>query len=615
MNKRSLFSRLLNFILVVSVLFSSASSWAEVKAYLNQSNYYEGNPITLTVKTNTNNNTQPDLSVLDKNFEQLGISTSSQINIINGRRTFNKSWTIELQPKLKGKIEIPEIHVGSEKTEALELIISDLPPELKIETSQHIFIESSINTAGGEGQAKNQGETYVQQQIPYTVKLFYDSTMMSGDISPLDVKNAVVEQLGRDKRYHITRGGKKFNVLEKNYVISPEKSGLLQIPATEVKGRIALSGGDSPALRRRMDETDMLNRFFNDFRNDPFLNDPFAGFFSKRKQGPSKPFTVSSDPIEVNVLSVPKKFKAAMWLPAEDLELGDVWELQPPELKVGEPATRIILIRATGLAGSQIPERVIQKPKNTKVYPEPAQSETKTNGKTVIGIQQQNITYIPSKAGKIVLPEIKVEWWNTKKKRQEVTTLAALTFTVAPGIQGVIPDYEGEVEVANENVEKPLIGATNNVVPKKGYWKTYLFYILIFVIGLLFSRWLFTRVKKYKVEIGHTLSKQDGVNAYKLRAPLLAACEHNNNEESASLVISFAQAVLQDSSIQNLGILATKLQEGGEVIKELEKSLYSSNKTQWKGASLLALVNAGFQIKGRNALANKHDSLKPLYPI
>ena len=418
---------IVNLFLSLNLLFIASSVHAELKASLNQSEVFQGDPVMLTIQSDQNNNEQPDLGPLLNNFDLKGTSTSSQINIINGSRSFKKTWSIELQPKLSGEVGIPSITLGNDKTEPLSVTIKNLPPEVAAETSKHIFIESSV---------ENEDETYVQQQIPYTVKLFYDSSMQTGEVFSPQIENANIRALGNDKKYQVVRAGKKYMVVEKRFVISPEKSGVLHIPPTSVKGRIALSGGDSQQLRKRMDDTDMLNQFFNGFKNDPFFNSPFDEFFSRRSIGPTRPFSVSSEAVDVNVLPVPASFKGSAWLPAEDVIMTDSWSTQPPELKVGEPVTRKLILQVKGLASSQIPEIEIPRPDGMKVYPEQAKTETPNDGNTIYGIQHIDISYIPNKQGKVTIPEINIDWWDVKQKKQQTFTLPEWNLNVAAGAPG-----------------------------------------------------------------------------------------------------------------------------------------------------------------------------------
>ncbi len=586
---------------------------AEVKAYLNKSSFFEGDPITLKIESFTNNNAKPNLTPLQKDFTILGTRSNSQISIMNGKRSFKKSWTIELQANNKGSLKIPAIEIGSEKTQAVNLVITDLPPEVSAKTSKHIIIESSIGTASDT--------TFVQQQLPYTIKLFYDEAMQTAQIQTPVLENAIIEKLGADKRYDVVRAGKRFNVVEKNFVISPEKSGPLRIPPATVKGRIALSGGDSQSLRKRMDETDMLNNFFNDFRNDPFFKDSFGGFFSDRIRGPSKPFTLSSQEINVEVLPVPDAFTGAAWLPAEDLTIEDSWTKKPPDLKIGEPVTRSLTLQVKGLAGSQIPDISFPKPEQIKSYPDKAKSETRTDGNTVYGIQHTEISYIPDVSGKITIPKIMVDWWDIKNKKQRTFVLPEWNLNVAPDLNSLadenvaLPDTSKilttentSTEIMNDNVD--LLSE----IPEK-YWSWKLIIalpIFLLLISTLIYRLKIKPKKPQETQQSFTpKSKSQTTSA--LRSSLLQACKNNNKQLAASHLLKYTQVYWNDDSIQNLGNLATHLINGAKTVKILEQSLYRVDSQQWDGKALTKLLEDGLQQKQKNE-RKLSDGLTPLYP-
>jgi len=603
---------LIKFTFLIALLLSSHVAWATAKAFLNQTTFYEGDPITLTIETDNKTNAQPDFTPLQRNFDILGTSTSSQINIINGRSSFKKSWIIELQPKIKGKLEIPAITIGKESTAPITLTIADLPPEIKAETSKHVMVESNIGT--------NDNETYVQQQIPYTVKLLYDASMVSGEISPLNVENAVIEQLGDEKRYQIVKAGKRFNVIEKNFVISPEKSGKLHIPPTVVTGRLALNNGqqNQPA-RRRMDPTDFMNSFFDDFRNDPFFNDSFGGsLFSNRRIGQSKPFTATSKAIDVNVLPVPKEFSGKAWLPAEAISIQDSWRQSPPELKVGEPVTRTLVLQAKGLAGSQIPEITIPKPDGMKVYPETAKTETRTDGKTVYGIQELKITYIPNKKGKVSIPPIKIDWWNVKSKQQQTYTVPAWNLNVAPGsaidnnatvddadLNNNTQDTDSTEEAPQSELKEPTKQSASGLIIGSVIAGTGL------IIALL-AYWWFKR-KAASVADSNTQKAVIKVDPNEIKTALLRACDNNDKHAAAKYLLQWAQLTWPDATINNLGALAARVANGKEAIQALERSLYASDAQQWHGQALKEQVMQGIQLEKDQAPV-RQAGLAPLYP-
>ncbi|MEE9327605.1 MAG: BatD family protein [Cocleimonas sp.] len=576
---------------------------AAVKATVNQSVSFEGDPITLIIETNKNNNMLPDLSPLKKDFLVLSSSASSQINIINGRRSFKKTWSIELKAKKKGVFKIPEIKVGNDTTKSINVTIEKLPPEVAAETNKHIFIQTSVGITDGE--------TYVQQQIPYTVKLFYDSSMQSGEFLLPEIEDVNMRQLETNRRYQVVRAGKKFTVIEKHFVISPEKSGKLQLPGITVKGRIALSGGDSPKLRNRYDGTDMLNKFFNDFGR----GNPFDRLFNRRSIGPSRPFSISSETINVNVLPVPKEFTGKAWLPAENLIIHDSWKLNPPELKVGEPVMRTLTLQVKGLSSSQIPQLEIPKPIGIKVYPEQAETDTPNDGKTIYGIQRVDISYIPNKQGKVTIPEISVDWWDVKAKKQKTFTLPEWGLNVAAGISTGDTD-----NIINKSFTEPMNDVASNKAVLKNdkkeeasqFWNRRLITAISVILLLILSALVYQRNRKKKL-FNKLTNKNHPINIAKLRARVLTACKNNDNKLTASALLKFISSDW-GIEIQSLGILATKFDKGSEHIVELEKSLYGAEKLNWDGSALSALIEKGIN-QNKTIKPEANTGLAPLYPI
>ena len=602
---------LITLFLLASILLNNV--YAAVNARLEQNMVYTGDPITLLIETNLDTNTKPDLSILETDFEVLNTSTSSQVNILNGQRSYKKTWSVNLQAKREGEITIPEITIGSEKTNALKVIIQEVPPEIKAETSKHVFIESSVDMEGNE--------TYVQQQIPYKVKLFYDATMQSAEIQTPSIENAVMEQLGDDRRYQTRRNGKTFTVVEKSYVISPEKSGTLRIPPAVISGRISLTNTETQNQRQKRDSRDIMSRFFNDLGQDPFFrNDPFADeFFMRRNRGPSKPFSIKSEAIDVTVNSVPNEFTGNSWLPAEQLVIVDSWAKSPAELKVGEPVTRTITLQAKGLASSQIPDIELPIPEGIKSYPEAPVQQTRTDGSTVIGTQQMTLSYIPNKSGPIVFPPINIDWWDVNNKQQKTATLPAWNLNIAkgefsetdsaPASEAISKSTDEELKDEQLSSKAPLIPPKKESLFNTDSW-TSLFWMLFTLIVGAALLWF---ARRYLRSISTKNTKHE---AQLLKSELISACESNDKQTVARLLIKYAQIVWEDDSIQNLRSLANAIDSNAELILDLENSLYASGSSNWQGKELRQLIEQDFlnkkltttkEIKGE-------DGLTPLYP-
>ena len=60
--------------------------------------------------------------------------------------------------------------------------------------------------------------------------------MQTGEVILPVIENANIRVVGKEKKYQVVQAGNKYVVVERRYVISPEKSGQLEIPPTIVQG-------------------------------------------------------------------------------------------------------------------------------------------------------------------------------------------------------------------------------------------------------------------------------------------------------------------------------------------------------------------------------------------
>ena len=311
-SKRRLAIGVVTLAMLASLLFSPVLH-AAVQAMLDRYQAYEGDQLTLTIEADTRDPGEPDLAPLSKDFRILGKNASTQVRIVNGQRSDKVSWRIGLEPLRLGKLQIPPIRVGREQTQALEVTVSEVPEEIAALQAQQLFIEA---------EADSKQKNYVQQQIPFRVRLYNDGSLIGGELAEPQVENAVIERLGDEVRYSTTRNGRRYQVIERRYVISPERSGELRIAPVGFRGEIRIpqsAPGNLPG-------GSLMDDFFgNDsfFRNTPF-------------RAPGRPVRAQSKPITLEILPVPAG-AAAGWLPAEAVKLQDSWTQNPPQLRAISP--------------------------------------------------------------------------------------------------------------------------------------------------------------------------------------------------------------------------------------------------------------------------------------
>lgn len=603
-------------LLALLLLLVTVPGMAGVRASIDRNTIYLDDIVTLTIELNgQSSSVSPDLTPLKKDFDVLGTSTSTQISIFNGRRSDKTLWHVQLQAHRRGELHIPPLEVGGQHTRALTLKVSEVPQQSAAHVGQHVFIESEVG-AGGK-------PVYVQQQIPYTVRLYYDDRVQEGDLNAPEPENAVIEDLGEEKRYDSVRNGRSYRVIERNYVISAEKSGDLKIPPARFRGRIAVPRGQGG--RRAGSPMDELLAS-SPFDNAPFFRDRLGGdLFNDPFASASKPVNVHGRAIEITVKPRPAA-TSNPWLPAEAVTLTDSWTENTPQFKVGEPVKRTITIQAKGLSGSQISELQFTSPPNTRIYPETSEQESRTDGQTIYGIRTQTLTYILNAQGTLDIPPVILKWWNTRIDKAATTTLPAWEFNVQSGAPGTVnpapPARQPTKQVSGSGTTQSgydLLTLLREITQTHQRWIIIGGCALIAAILLLFL--LARRAKRRQQNKSAMALISEAPTAAQRKRPdqkaalriLEQACAADDPQAASRALICLAEAQWPDNPPRNLGALAARLKNGQSRILELDRNLYGGNNANWKGAALWDVFRHGLP-ENKTNFQPQEDELKPLYP-
>ncbi len=597
---------------ICGLLLAAKLSLASVEATLDRSKVYEGESFTLTITSDAQQRSRPNLSPLEKDFYILGSGSSQQVQVINGAMTARTSWNIELQAKGTGQFHIPSLRVGKELTNPIQINVS-VPPEVSAANDgQPVFIE--VETSSPDN------TVYLQQQVLYTVRLVFKRPMLDGKLSSPAPDNALIEQLGEDNQYNVKRGGESYSVIERRYAIFPEKSGQLTIPPIRFSGRLTTT----PANKRRPGSVtpgfdQRMKRFFGP---DPFGGTGFESFFDR-----GEPVTLQSKSIDLNVLPRPSSYTASHWLPAASLELEDSWAEQPPEFRVGEPVSRTISIKAKGLVATLLPKLEPGDIDGVSIYPEQPIAETRTDGTWVYGQSDQSISYLPSKAGALVIPELKLAWWDTEAGVERKAVLPKWTIDVLPGRvlhEESAVDAEGRIVVDEQpqsaSIEEKESTDTlqeitwNRYVQK--YWQ-WLLAALLATIMLSFYLWRRNHTGKIFSEDENAYPRHQKKTAHtesqrELKQRLLKACSENDARLTADILLQMAAVAKPENPPKTLPALAAIVESGSTEIYSLDRFLYASEDGQWDGKSFCQFFNEGLVFKDSSKEA--HESLSPLYP-
>lgn len=590
----------IKIILSLLLLTLSVESTAAIKAFLDRQSVSEGDIVKLTFEADFEPKSQPDFAVLEKDFIIKSTFRGVRYESINGRSSHYNTWTLSLQPKLKGQFQIPEIQFDQQKSNALKLSVTEVSPEQLKKTSESVFIEMELGI-------DSKDSVYIQQQVPLIVRLYSDDSVQEGDIHMGVLDNGTIEQLTQDKQYTVTRNNKNFNVLERRYIIAADKSGVLTVPAPLFKGRQLEKNKNNRAQ----------SQYGSDIFNDPFFR---GSLFGQMFGGITRPISVRGKPTTLTIKPVPSEFKGKEWLPAEDLVIIDSWTNQQPHFKVGEPTTRTLTVQAAGLLGTQTPELPLGDLPKIQSYKDQAQTKTKTDGIKVFGIRTQDITYIPSAEGRMTIPGFSIEWWNVKEGKAEQFVLPDRVINIAAGsamtTQGSSNTSTPQLKTQGI-VEQPNTAPISNVSQEESTdWLNIFLWGVLFLLLAMLAKLLMKPKTKSSVEKSK-LSNPVKLSSARLKKSeilkkLQQACEQNNNKQAAHYLIALAEIEWPEEKLVSVGAIAANL-SNAEAIWELDKSLYAPQQSTWQGGNKLwQRVKNGLQ----EVKAKPEDSsgLLALYP-
>ncbi|MCG6943385.1 MAG: BatD family protein [Thiohalocapsa sp.] len=642
--------RVLAALPLALLLLWSGVTAAAVSARFDRDQVYEGESVTLTIESDDLGGGTPDLSALERDFDVLGTSSGSRIEIVNGRQSATRTWQVSLSPKRLGTIQVPPVEVGGERTKSLVLSVSEMPQGASGGPGDDVFVEVSVGAAGDKS-------VYVQQQVPVTVRLYSALPLRGGDLSDPRPDGAVLERLGDDVQYQANRNGRQYQVIERHFSLSPERSGELRIPPVTFTGELRGTGTGAASPFGG----DRLAQLFRDPVFDRFGN----GLFDR-----GEPVRTRSRALTLDVLPRPKGLAGSNWLPATALAIDDSWAHDPPHLTRGEPAERVLTVTATGLAGSQIPEIEMSAPASVRVYPDDPETETRTDGKRLFGVSRQRVSVIPTSGGTLEFPEIRLRWWDINAGKERVAVVPARELAAAGTVDAAdVPAAPDQARSATGNMPAPDAAAApdapaagGGAVPAPadrlhatrrpmlwllpvllvagaglflwrrrqraaGWWRG--------AAGLLGRAWARGPLGRAGgAGAGRTVDDSSlaraaavapggtGERRGNVRKQLQAACSVNDARAAAAALLALVRDVHGPAAPSSLGGVAARFADmgtpagrrAGAAVRGLEASLYGPSPGEWNGGELAEAVSAVL-VAARTQSPGNGDAAEPLAPL
>ncbi len=511
-----------------------------------------GESVLLQIRVDGSADKDPDLSVLKNDFDILNQSQSSNYSLINGHMSRSKSWTINLMPKRKGNLVIPAISLGNVSTQPLHLqVLAEQSSQSGLAEPKDIYLEVSANSQ----------DVYVQAEVLLTVKLFRAVNLVQAQLTEVDVPHAIIKKMGDDKNYETVRDQRRFIVTERRYAVFPEQSGVLHVPALQFTGQV-------------VSQRSMFNQ---------------AG----------RTLRITSKPLDIMVEPTPKIWSQGQpWLPAKSVTIREIPTDAEAHLKVGEPFTRTIEIRAEGLTAEQLPPIFTHSSlAGFKLYPDKPELSTELGEHGLVGIRREKVAMIPTQAGDVSLPAIAIVWWNTATQTVHKSEVLQRMITVLPADNQPVATPSAVVPSLSQSTAKPAQsmppiaaeqhddGQVNLVL-----WQALTAFFVIAWIMTLLLWWKSTAKSKQIVFDDEQV--ESTVSLKVLRKQLELACKQNQAKQVEQLLPQWARVFFDDASIIYLGQLKGYTEDLDQALLDLEAFLYDPENTDaWHGDVMLRAIS------------------------
>ncbi len=370
--------------LLMLLALVSLDAAAQVRAWVDRDRIAMGETVTLNIESSAaTTSAEPDYAPLLTDFFVSGRTSRREFAMSNGRSTIRTLYAVALRPRRDGIVMIPALNVGSLRTQPIPVTVA--PAAAPSPTrDEEAFIESEADDS----------DPYVQQSVGWVVRLYSATPLISGQLDQDPPEGASLQRVGDDAQYQRDIGGRRYHVVERRFLLVPERSGLLTIPPARFEGRGA------------------------------------GGFFDDLLGGRGGALQAQGAPRKLDVQPVPANAPQP-WLPLQNLTLR--YQSNPQELRVGSAATVTIEALADGATAAQMPELQLPPIDGVQVFAEPVQADERfVDGRPRVKLTRR-FSLVPGREGDVQLGGMQMRWWNVRDGTAQTTRLPPLSWSVQPG--------------------------------------------------------------------------------------------------------------------------------------------------------------------------------------
>ena len=351
-------------------------------------------------------------------------SSSSSTSIINGQRTSSKTltFTCVLRPKKEGTFTIPAATITAEgqQLKSKELTVKVLPPDQKSTAtqSQQSGSQSRGAAASQTGQVGdddlfivatvNKKKVYEQEAILLTYKIYtaVNLTNMSGkmpDLKGFHSQEVDMPKGNREFELEHYNGRNYRTMVYSQYVLFPQQSGQLEIPAVTFEGTVAM-------------------RVQN--------YDPFEAFFNGGSSYVNVQKSIRAPKLMIDVSPLPAGKPTSYCGGVGDFSISS--SISTTELKENEAVTLKLIISGTGnMKLIKTPE--VDFPTDFEVYDPKVDNKFTLKAGGLSGNKVIEYLAIPRYGGNYTIPAVEFSYFDIKSGSYKTLKTPEYTLNVAKG--------------------------------------------------------------------------------------------------------------------------------------------------------------------------------------
>ena len=386
----------------------------------------------------------PDLTSLMSDFTIRNVQQQRYETSVNGVETKKYQVVLTLFPKKEGTLTIGPFTVNQIPLE--QILIQVTPPQQMfqgVSSQQKSSKDNKTQSVVFQAEAKIEPqEIYIGESAVLTILLRENIDLIQAQIETSTHSDYTIVPFGKDNVFLQRVDGKPVRVYQRSFLVTPNQSGIFSL-AGNVIGVVPTG---QPQKK--------LSAFPDFFGQDDFFDIHLGNL--------TEEVYIQSNPVQLVVNAKPVDWQG-WWLPSQKVTLTEQYQI-PDSVFVGQPVERHVQLMAHGVDAHKLP--LIGQPNNpsVNVYGNPEKRTVVPSENGLVGYEERTFVLVPVESGKITIPAIQIDWFNTQTKNKETAILPAKTLTVYPATaqqQDVQPLQQ--VEPENPDTGFPTKPTTNHV--------------------------------------------------------------------------------------------------------------------------------------------------------